>query len=219
MSAYPYRVLVVCTGNICRSPMGAVVLRARLEETGIDGKVQVDSAGISAEEQGNSLDSRARLVLTEAGYNPGIHRARQVQPSDLVKYDLILAMTRGHLQSLRRLSGINEERNSVIGTSSDTQSWEQNEHIARNLAVHGREQKLASDLPPTRFTEGLGSSEEHKLRSGAKLYLWNEFDSAAVDPDVPDPWYGSRDGFWDTLASVERGADGLIPYIRAQVSR
>src|SRR5688572_27986673 len=77
------RVMTVCTGNICRSPMAEVVLRERLAEAGIT-DVVVDSTGTTGYELGEPMDPRARKVLLAAGYSdPGIgaHRARQVSAS------------------------------------------------------------------------------------------------------------------------------------------
>ncbi|WP_370741039.1 arsenate reductase/protein-tyrosine-phosphatase family protein [Cellulomonas telluris] len=67
----PYRVMTVCTGNICRSPMAEVVLRTKLEEAGLADVVEVDSTGISDEEHGNPVDRRARAVLRAHGYPTG----------------------------------------------------------------------------------------------------------------------------------------------------
>ena len=102
MSAY--RVMTVCTGNICRSPMAAVVLRSRFAAAGLP--VVVDSTGISDEERGNPIDRRARAVLAAHGYVvDGTHRARQVRAGDLATRDLVLAMTSQHARALRRLDG------------------------------------------------------------------------------------------------------------------
>ncbi len=100
----PYRVMTVCTGNICRSPMAEIVLRDRLEAAGLADRVVVDSTGVSDEEHGNPIDRRARAVLTEHGYHvDGTHRARQVRRRDLAARDLVLAMTSQHARALRRL--------------------------------------------------------------------------------------------------------------------
>jgi protein-tyrosine phosphatase len=100
----PYRVMTVCTGNICRSPMAEIVLRDRLEAAGLGDRVVVDSTGVSDEERGNPIDRRARTVLLEHGYAvDGTHRARQVRPDDLASRDLVLAMTAQHARALRRL--------------------------------------------------------------------------------------------------------------------
>lgn len=99
---HPYTVMVVCTGNICRSPMAEIVLRRRLAAAGLADRVVVDSSGTSDEEHGNPVDRRARSVLEAHGYPTGEgHRARQVQAGD--QRDLVLAMTNAHARALRRL--------------------------------------------------------------------------------------------------------------------
>ncbi|MEZ0446455.1 low molecular weight protein-tyrosine-phosphatase [Cellulomonas sp. ICMP 17802] len=99
----PYTVMVVCTGNICRSPMAEIVLRERFAAAGLADQVVVDSAGTSDEERGNPVDRRARAVLERHGYPAGDgHRARQVERGD--QRDLVLAMTNAHARALRRLA-------------------------------------------------------------------------------------------------------------------
>ena len=101
-----YRVMTVCTGNICRSPMAEIVLRDRFEAAGLGGAVEIDSTGVSDEEHGNPVDRRARAVLAEHGYPVGDgHRARQVTRDDVGSRDLVLAMTARHAQALRNLAG------------------------------------------------------------------------------------------------------------------
>lgn len=101
-----YRVMTVCTGNICRSPMAEIVLRRRLEDAGLADVVEVDSTGISDEERGNPVDWRARSVLRRHGYPTGEgHRARQIRPEHLLERDLVLPMTAAHARALRRLGG------------------------------------------------------------------------------------------------------------------
>lgn len=97
-----YRVLTICTGNICRSPMAEVVLQAAASEAGMD--VEVQSAAITAYEVGNPIDYRAQKILREGGYQVPVRGAQQVTRSDLATYDLVLPMTRDHLRSLERLA-------------------------------------------------------------------------------------------------------------------
>lgn len=99
-----YRVMTVCTGNICRSPMAEVVLRARLAEAGLADVVEVDSSGTSDEEHGRPIDPRARRVLAAHGYEVPQHRARRVDAVDLAARDLVLPMTASHAAALRRLA-------------------------------------------------------------------------------------------------------------------
>ena len=99
-----YRVMTVCTGNICRSPMAEVVLRDRFERAGLGDDVVVDSTGISDEEHGRPIDRRAQQVLAAHGYDVPRHRARQVTAVDLAARDLVLAMTGAHARALRALA-------------------------------------------------------------------------------------------------------------------
>lgn len=115
----PYRIMTVCTGNICRSPMAEVVLRDRLERAGLGERVVVDSTGVSDEEHGNPIDRRARAALAARGYAVPDRRARQVQPEDLVHRDLVLAMTASHARALRRLAGPGQDAHVVMYRSFD----------------------------------------------------------------------------------------------------
>jgi peptidoglycan/LPS O-acetylase OafA/YrhL/protein-tyrosine-phosphatase len=101
----PYRVCLVCLGNICRSPMAETVLRAALAEAGLDGAVQVDSAGTGDWHLGEPMHPPARAALARRGYDGSAHRARQVEPSWLAGRDLVLAMDARNLAALRRMAG------------------------------------------------------------------------------------------------------------------
>jgi protein-tyrosine phosphatase len=112
----PYRVMTVCTGNICRSPMAEIVLRERLQAAGLGPDlVVVDSSGVSDEEHGNPVDRRARAVLEAHGYPAGDgHHARQVAAAELGERDLVLAMTASHARALRRIARTPEAAERVV---------------------------------------------------------------------------------------------------------
>jgi protein-tyrosine phosphatase len=99
----PYRVCFVCTGNICRSPMAEVVFRALVHAAGLDGRVEVDSAGTGDWHVGDGADARAVRALADAGYDARSHRARQFDPAWFAQRDLVVALDAGHLGALRRL--------------------------------------------------------------------------------------------------------------------
>ena len=111
--AAPYRVMAVCTGNICRSPIAEVVLRHRFEAAGLGDLVVVDSGGTSSEEFGNPIDPRAAAVLLAAGYPVPGGTAHQVTGSDLRERDLVLAMTAQHARRLRSLASDHESTGRV----------------------------------------------------------------------------------------------------------
>lgn len=92
-----YRVCFVCTGNICRSPMAEAVFRAHVTEAGLDGAVEVDSAGTDGWHEGEGADPRTLSVLEEHGY-PLEHTARQFRPAWFGRLDLVIALDAGHLQ-------------------------------------------------------------------------------------------------------------------------
>lgn len=96
------RILVVCLGNICRSPLAASVLQAELERGGLSGRIEVDSAGTYAGHQGEKADPRAVAVASARGYEQ-IHRerARRVSSKDFAGFDLLLAMDRDNLANLQ----------------------------------------------------------------------------------------------------------------------
>jgi protein-tyrosine phosphatase len=94
------RILVVCVGNICRSPMGEYLLRQKLAHRP---EITVESAGISALVN-KPADSMALTLLEENGVNAGEHRARQATETLLGQADLILAMEEGHLRQLHKMA-------------------------------------------------------------------------------------------------------------------
>ena len=114
----PYRVCLVCLGNICRSPMAETVLRAELDAAGLNGTVVVDSAGTGDWHVGDAMDPGARSALASRGHDGSAHRARQFEPSWLSRYDLILAMDTRNLVDLRRMArGEDRDRIRLFGAA------------------------------------------------------------------------------------------------------
>jgi protein-tyrosine phosphatase len=96
-------VCFVCSGNICRSPIGEQVLRSAITDAGLDDQVRVSSAGTGDWHVGQGANQRAVRVLRAAGYRTD-HRARQITAGELAGIDLVLAADRGHLRDLRRMT-------------------------------------------------------------------------------------------------------------------
>ena len=103
------KILFVCHGNICRSPMAEHIFRALAERAGAAARFEVSSAAISTEEiwmgRGNPMDQRAQRVLKAHGipFEPG--EARQITAQDLRENDLVILMDEGNRRGLRRLLG------------------------------------------------------------------------------------------------------------------
>lgn len=101
----PLRVLTLCTGNVCRSPAAAVMLRSAVEEAGLSDRIEVGSAGTSWEVEGMPMDERTELALERAGYTrPFEHVARTIHLTELLAWDLVLPMTAEHAQTIRRMA-------------------------------------------------------------------------------------------------------------------
>ena len=96
------RVLFVCMGNICRSPMAEGVFRHMIRQSGLDDVVKVESAGTHAFHAGEAPDKRAQATAAKRGYDIADLRARQVEDIDFERFDLILAMDWDNLSLLQQ---------------------------------------------------------------------------------------------------------------------
>ena len=115
----PYRVTFVCTGNICRSPIAAVVFAKAVQDAGLADRVTVASAGTGDWHVGDGADARALQVLRRAGYDGASHRARQFAATDVPVTDLVVALDHGHARALRALAGADDEARVVLLRSFD----------------------------------------------------------------------------------------------------
>ena len=95
-------ILFVCTGNICRSPTAEGVLRYLSEKAGLE--LHIESAGLGDWHIGQPPDERSQHHARKRGYDLSAQRARQVTVRDFERFDMILAMDRGHLRALQRLA-------------------------------------------------------------------------------------------------------------------
>ncbi len=94
---------VICTGNICRSPIGEQMLRAAIADAGLADSVRVSSAGTGNWHVGGRAHRQTEQALRRAGFSTD-HRARQITAEELATVDLALAADRGHLVVLRRMT-------------------------------------------------------------------------------------------------------------------
>ena len=96
------RVIFVCLGNICRSPMAAAVFSHKVKQARLADKIEVDSCGTSSWHVGESPHPGTSEVLAEHGIQYD-HRSRQLAPDDLEEADYLIAMDRQNLADIRRL--------------------------------------------------------------------------------------------------------------------
>lgn len=150
------RILMVCLGNICRSPMADGLLRKKVFEKGLD--IVVDSAGTSSLHEGEAPDHRMRETARELGTPIDDLRSRPFETNDFDRFDIIYAMDK------------NNRRNILS--------------LARNEADKSKVFLLLNELEP------------------------------GMDLEVPDPYYGGKQGFIDVYHMLDRATDCVIERIR-----
>jgi protein-tyrosine phosphatase len=153
----PLRVVFVCTGNICRSPIAEKVFVHELQRAGLAHAVEVRSAGTGSWHIGSPADERAAALLRSEGY-PDEHTARQVD-AELLSADLLVALDNTHRRALQSM------------------------------------------VP-----------EPERVR------LLRSFDPAAPSgAEVPDPYYGSADGFTEVLTMIRAAMPGMLDWVRSRL--
>ena len=104
------KVLFVCHGNICRSPMAEAVFRHMLEERGLGERFAVDSAAVSAEEIGNPVYPEANRTLVAHGLPASNHHAWQLTRADYDRYDFFIGMDQENIYRMRQIFGGDSQR-------------------------------------------------------------------------------------------------------------
>ncbi len=103
------KILFVCHGNICRSPMAEFVMRDMIKKCGLDGKIVTASAATSTEEIGNPVHSGTRRKLREHGISTDGKYAVQLTKSDYDKYDYLIGMDSANIRNMKRITGGDEK--------------------------------------------------------------------------------------------------------------
>lgn len=104
------KVLFICHGNICRSPMAEAVFRHMLEERGLGERFAVDSAAVSAEEIGNPVYPEANRTLVAHGLPASNHHAWQLTRADYDRYDFFIGMDQENIYRMRQIFGGDSQR-------------------------------------------------------------------------------------------------------------
>jgi len=99
------KILFICHGNVCRSPMAEFVMKDLVKKAGLEKEFHIESAATSAEELGNSVHRGTRRKLAEHGISCDGKTARQLKNSDYEKYDLLIGMDQANLRSMYRICG------------------------------------------------------------------------------------------------------------------
>jgi len=119
------RILFVCHGNICRSPMAEFVMKDLVKKGGLEDQFEIASAATSTEELGNPVYSPARRKLAEHGIRCDGKTARQIRKTDYAAYDFLVGMDHANLRNMERICGGDPE-----GKISLLLDWADREHPA-----------------------------------------------------------------------------------------
>ena len=101
----PQRILFICLGNICRSPMAEFIMKDLVEKAGLGGHFSIASAATSSEEWGNPVYPPARRKLLEHGISCEGKTARQMERRDYQRFDLLIGMEAQNLRDMERICG------------------------------------------------------------------------------------------------------------------
>jgi protein-tyrosine phosphatase len=101
------KVLFVCLGNICRSPMAEYVLRDLVDQKGLSQQIEIASAGTSGWHNGEDMHQGSKDILHAHNINTNDFQSSEVKPEDIAIYDHIIAMDDKNLQDLSRIFGSN----------------------------------------------------------------------------------------------------------------
>ena len=103
------KILFICHGNICRSPMAEFVMKDMVKKAGLEHRFEIASAATSSEEiwggRGNPVYPPARRKLMEHGIDPGGKRARKTTPEDYAYYDYLIGMDNANIRNMTRIYG------------------------------------------------------------------------------------------------------------------
>ncbi len=99
------KILFVCHGNICRSPMAEYVMKDLVQKAGLEDEFEIASAATSTEEIGNPVYPPARNKLAQHGISCQGHAARQLKRADYGRWDLLIGMDQANLRNMNRICG------------------------------------------------------------------------------------------------------------------
>ena len=201
--------LFVCLGNICRSPLAEGVFRDVVRRAGLEDRFLIDSAGTSNYHTGDAPDPRTVATAARRGLTLE-HRARQMTRQDLSEFHYVLAMDAGNRGKIERLAR---------GTAGDRSGTARGAGGGERAGTAGTAGNAAGggERAGTAGTAGGDGGGIRAGAGGAVVRLFREFDPEAGDDlEVPDPYFGGEDGFEEVHDMVERTAESLLEYIRAE---
>ena len=183
------KILFVCHGNICRSPMAEFVMKDLVKKAGMESQFHIESAATSTEEIGNPVYPPARRKLAEHGIVSDGHAARQLRNEDYDRFDLLIGMDKANLRNMYRICG---------------GDFDGKIHLLMEYA--GRPGKGTQRKP-----SGAGCVGRGEARKRPEFSPQAETEESGLClAEVADPWY--TDDFEATWRDVLEGCTGLLEW-------
>ncbi len=187
------KILFVCHGNICRSPMAEFVMKDLVKKARLETEFLIESAATSTEEIGNPVYPPARRKLAEHGISCAGKTSRQLTGTDYDQYDLLIGMDRANIRNMNRICGGDPEEKLHLLMEYAGRPQKRTQRKLSEAGCVGRgEARKCSEFSPQAETEKSGLC----------------FD------EVADPWY--TDDFETTWQDVLVGCKGLLQAVKGE---
>ena len=197
------KIIFVCHGNICRSPMAEFIFRQMVKEEGRENEFAISSAAVSYEEEGNGIYPHAADTLRKHGIPYGRHLAHRISKEEYEEADLVIVMDSSNLRLMGRIS---ENCDKVHKLLEYADAENASNTSSNSEANEGKTSESNKGKHPVSNHSNLPVSDESK-RSELNASKHSVVTSNII-PDVADPWYTGN--FEKAYSDILRGCRGLL---------
>ena len=181
------KIIFVCHGNICRSPMAEFIFRQLVKEEGRENEFVISSAAVSYEEEGNGIYPHAADTLRKHGITFGMHQAHRISKEEYEEADLVIVMDSSNLRLMGRISENCDKVHKLL------------EYADAENASNTSSNSEANEGKTSEANEG-----KHPVSNASK----HSVVTSNIIPDVADPWYTGN--FEKAYSDILRGCRGLL---------
>lgn len=189
------KIIFVCHGNICRSPMAEFIFRQLVKEEGRENEFAISSAAVSYEEEGNGIYPYAADTLRKHGIPFGRHQAHRISKKEYEEADLVIVMDSSNLRLMGRIS----ENCDKVHKLLEYADAENASNTSSNSEAHEGKRSVSN---PNKFPISNDSKRSELNASKHSVVTSNNV------PDVADPWYTGN--FEKAYSDILRGCRGLL---------